>query len=63
MSVCKHLVIKLVVSLALLIHKINSLKKEKKMIVIERKTDRVMLGIQLILQPNVYKLTWHPIWI
>ena len=23
---------------------------------------RVMLGIQLILQPNAYKLTWHPIW-
>ncbi len=23
---------------------------------------RVMLGIQLILQPNVYKLTWHLMW-
>ena len=22
----------------------------------------VMLGIQLILQPNAYKLTWHSIW-
>ena len=25
--------------------------------------NRVMLGIQLILQPNAYKLTWHPMWI
>ena len=24
---------------------------------------RIMLEIQLILQPNAYKLTWHPMWI